>query len=217
MEKKFKNRKTGDIGYYKDGVFKQGRCCVDIGHEPSNEFWEDVTEEYEILEIIGKYGAVSSYREEADKDLIDKSIFKVKRLPDGEVFTLRDKYTCGGGIGGMISKFTIFGDELLVNNGISLDELDVPKEALFTTEDGVEIFEGDTPYILTNENILSVAYNFSKKDFEGTKAKVFAKKENVEKYIEDNKKIYSRKDIETALSLYTEIISPKYIIKLLDK
>jgi hypothetical protein len=44
MEKVFKNRKTGELAYYKDGVFKQGNCSVEIGVEPSSEFWERVKE-----------------------------------------------------------------------------------------------------------------------------------------------------------------------------
>jgi hypothetical protein len=42
MERVFKHRETGEICFYKDGVFKRGRTCVDIGHEPDNEFWEEV-------------------------------------------------------------------------------------------------------------------------------------------------------------------------------
>lgn len=37
--------KTGEIAYYKDGVLKQGRCCVDIGHEPNSEFWQELKTE----------------------------------------------------------------------------------------------------------------------------------------------------------------------------
>ena len=40
MEKIFKNRKSGELAYYKDGIFKQGNCSVEIGVEPSSEFWE---------------------------------------------------------------------------------------------------------------------------------------------------------------------------------
>ena len=40
MEKVFKHRKSGELAYYKDGVFKQNGCSVEIGVEPSSEFWE---------------------------------------------------------------------------------------------------------------------------------------------------------------------------------
>lgn len=42
MEKVYKHKKTGQIAYYKDGVFKQNNCSVEIGVEPSSEFWEEV-------------------------------------------------------------------------------------------------------------------------------------------------------------------------------
>ena len=52
MEKQFRHKKTGEIAYYKDGIFKQGRFAVEIGVEPSKEYWEEVTskKEWEILE-----------------------------------------------------------------------------------------------------------------------------------------------------------------------
>ena len=40
--KTFKHRKTGEIATYKDGCFKQGSCVVEIGVEPSSEFWEEL-------------------------------------------------------------------------------------------------------------------------------------------------------------------------------
>jgi len=40
--KTFKHRKTGEVAYYKDGVFKQGNCSVEIGCEPNGEFWEEI-------------------------------------------------------------------------------------------------------------------------------------------------------------------------------
>ena len=50
MEKTYRHRKTGGLAYYKDGVFKQGNCSVEIGEEPSSEFWEKAfkTEDGEI-------------------------------------------------------------------------------------------------------------------------------------------------------------------------
>lgn len=42
MEKTFKHKTNGTIAYYKDGVFRQGNCCVEIGCEPSEEFWEEL-------------------------------------------------------------------------------------------------------------------------------------------------------------------------------
>lgn len=44
MEKKFKHRKTGEIITYKDGVIKSGTLALDMGCEPSSEYWEKITE-----------------------------------------------------------------------------------------------------------------------------------------------------------------------------
>lgn len=44
MEKKFKHRKTGEIITYKDGVIKSGTFVLDMGCEPSSEYWEEITE-----------------------------------------------------------------------------------------------------------------------------------------------------------------------------
>lgn len=52
--KKFKHRKTGEIATYKDGVLKSSGFAVEIGVEPSKEFWQLVEEkEYEILSFKG--------------------------------------------------------------------------------------------------------------------------------------------------------------------
>ena len=42
MERIFKHKKTGETATYKDEIFKQGRFTVEIGVEPSSEFWERV-------------------------------------------------------------------------------------------------------------------------------------------------------------------------------
>ena len=42
MEKILKHRKSGELAYYKDGIFKQGNCSVEIGVEPSSEFWVEI-------------------------------------------------------------------------------------------------------------------------------------------------------------------------------
>lgn len=54
MEKKFKHKKTGEIITYKDGVIKSGTFVLDMGCEPSNQYWEEIGEpkkDYEILSL----------------------------------------------------------------------------------------------------------------------------------------------------------------------
>ena len=48
MEKKFKHKITGEIITYKDGVIKSGTFVLDMGCEPSSEYWEEVKETYPI-------------------------------------------------------------------------------------------------------------------------------------------------------------------------
>ena len=51
--KKFKHRKTGEIATYKDGILKSSGFAIEIGVEPSKEFWELIVEkDYEILSLI---------------------------------------------------------------------------------------------------------------------------------------------------------------------
>ena len=61
MEKIFKNRKSGEIAYYKDGVLKSGNCSIETGREPSSDIWEE--EKYELLSWIDKKGNVYENRE----------------------------------------------------------------------------------------------------------------------------------------------------------
>ena len=105
------------------------------------EFWKLVVEKnYEILEVKGKYGAISSYIEELDNDLKDKTIFKVKRLFDGEIFTIGDKTNFG-----LISKIVINNNSLSFyfeqkSCGYNLQTL-IKWKSLFTTEQRSEIEE----------------------------------------------------------------------------
>ncbi len=47
--KKFKHLKTGEIAIYQDGVLKSSGFCVEIGVEPSSEFWEEIIEKPVLL------------------------------------------------------------------------------------------------------------------------------------------------------------------------
>src|SRR5690606_33107946 len=103
-----------------------------------------------------KIGLITD-REIKGNNKYDVKIYSIKRLSDGEVFTIGDKVR--------ISKlqhdgsFTIDefyfdcnNDKLLCNgkctgNGhVSITKIEHCKKPLFTTEDGVEMFEGDTFY-----------------------------------------------------------------------
>lgn len=58
--RKFKHRKTGEIIGYQDGVVESGSFRLDMGCEPSSEFWEEIIEQpkapkWEDLESVSGY------------------------------------------------------------------------------------------------------------------------------------------------------------------
>lgn len=70
-------------------------------------------------------------------------IYSVKRLSDGEIFTIGDKF-----MDGEVNAMEVVNNEMWIfHNGIKpnikLKEAKKIKTPLFTTEDGVDIFEGD--------------------------------------------------------------------------
>lgn len=53
--KTYKHKKTGEIATYKDGILKSSGFSVEIGVEPSSNFWEEIVEkDYEILSYYAK-------------------------------------------------------------------------------------------------------------------------------------------------------------------
>ena len=174
------------------------------------EFWQEVVEkDYEILEVKGKYGAISSYIEELDNDLKDKTIFKIKRLSDGkeEIFTIGDKTN-----NGTISKFEIdsngvrvFFEEKPKNYHVSLNSIKHVKQPLFTTEDGVDIFEGDEVVCFDKEDWITrnEKYKFQPFDVKDKNYLFFSTKEKAEEYILMNKPVLSLTDLKN-LGIFNE-------------
>ena len=81
-------------------------------------------------------------------------IYTVKRLSDDEIFTIGDRTNCG-----VISEFNIADDRIIVSftnktfsfldpKDLSLNKL----KLLFTSKDGVDIFEEDESYYVNIEN-----------------------------------------------------------------
>jgi hypothetical protein len=50
----FKHKKSGEIAIYKDGVLKSSNFCVEIGVEPSNEYWEEIISSSKSAYFDGK-------------------------------------------------------------------------------------------------------------------------------------------------------------------
>lgn len=139
-------------------------------------------------------------------------IHQVKRTSDNEVFTVGDKveYKQKSSYGSwIIDNFFVRRDKKLLarnqNNIICeyIDDISKVQEPLFTTEDGYDVYEGEKCYVVCTSNELSfVPYNvFNTKPFLNDNDFVhFKKKENAEKWIEDNKPQYSKKDIQDAIN-----------------
>lgn len=133
------------------------------------------------------------------------NIHSVKRLSDGEVFTVGDKVTHKNGVckGNIKSFYTTSKNEIALhieNANIFLENWVKLKQPLFTTEDGVDIFE-DTNFIwiaINNENyswkINEV--NSSTKFYFGNVHKLFSTKEAAEEYIIMNKPCLAINDLK---------------------
>jgi len=124
----------------------------------NKEFWEEVIEkDYKILVIqTNVHGRLSDFSKDSE-EFIDSilrcegtSIHSVKRLSDGKVFNVGDK-TNKGFIKGFMRYNDVLHctckDQSLFYNG-NINKLNIIKKPLFTTEDGVDIFEGDKYYAL---------------------------------------------------------------------
>lgn len=180
------------------------------------EFWEEVKEsEFEILDR--KY--IPGHRCSGTPELMWE-IISIKRLKDNKIFTIGDlcypknkPVNCG----------KITGFDILENGsfriasrykwylGINDIEHSKPKP-LFTTEDGVDIFEGDYYYNIYQMQICSklVAKNKIK---EGSL--VFSTKEKAEEYIEMNEPKFSKQEILDIIRLDGDEYSDGEVIDML--
>lgn len=160
------------------------------------------------LQDDGKYYAKGyircNYDETLENQLKESSldIYSVKRN-DGKIFTIGDKIIeskiCGNK--SEIKRFNIYSNKLIVEVFNKSTHRTAPfslmykdKQPLFKTEDGVDIFEGDTYYKVVNKSFqLLIMENASKG--ESLKSKVFSTKEKAEEYILMNKPCLSLADV----------------------
>jgi hypothetical protein len=111
-----------------------------------------------------------------------------------EIFTIGDKTTLG-----IITCFRLLDNEIMVDfdnkNSILLrsKQLQHVKQPLFTTEDGVDVFEGDDFYTVDNWNIEKYKNYISINEYIHNLK--FSTKEKAEEYIIMNKKVLSLNDI----------------------
>lgn len=199
--------------------------------ENHSEFWQPVVEkDYEILYIIIPEGLGVVCNGTYNKIPAEKyKIHSVKRLSDDEIFTIGDRIN-NENYSHSLDEIILYNNEILLQHNFAtwktshnLKDVQKYKQLLFTTEDGVDIFEDDSIYwvnINTFEKVNCNKYNddlgeisiksLLSKKYE-CKAVGFSTKEKAEEYILMNKPCLSLNDI---LSL--EILESNSDIELLE-
>lgn len=145
---KFESPK-GEIHY--SGALKDYILEIIITSNP--EFWEEIVEkDYQVLQLalmdpyVHRISDVSENSDTYINSLLacaGNYIHSVRRLRDGEVFTVGDQF-----MDGKISTIKVSNNQMWIfHNGnrpnIKLKEAKKIKTPLFTTEDGTDIYEGD--------------------------------------------------------------------------
>ena len=196
------------------------------------EFWEEVEEKnYEILSIfantdinaIDKNTVVSNRN---NKYFVNESegisfpynrfftnsnwsIHSIKRLSDGEVFTVGDKvehgYLCCGEekrLKWNINSISIENNRLKLFSGTGfyreIGEIVKQKQPVFTTEDGVGIYQGDKYFFvgigdLINSNIVHDAESWHRNN-DINEFKRFSTKKGAREYIDSQKVLFISED-----------------------
>jgi hypothetical protein len=208
-----------DFWYINDGFNNIGK---NIDQFP--EFWEEVVEkDYEILSLIEKGGFTGWYFDKENNgwtvDEPDRmyhkeipswcKIYSVKRLSDGEVFTVGDniwRKEWSTAAHPPISAIKINHEgKIIIHTLHSVSYLPQimkkVKKLLFTTEDGVDIFEGDKYYRNSGWHFESCGFiHTATKDTKFFMShKPFSTKEKAEEYILMNKPCLSLNDVESVL------------------
>lgn len=202
-----KSDKIDYVYYYLEKDSHTGIGSSIIENNP--EFWKEIVEkDYEILSFkipgnahwfanLQHNGMYGGWSEDHALNQLSKGIWSinsVKRLSDSEVFTVGDntKYGC-------IDEFYIKNNHLLAttvleSSGKYLKDLQKTKQPLFTTEDGVDIFEGDEVTWLFRDE-LKIAGTRKANENMYTYLKYFSTKEKAEEYILLNKPCLSINDV----------------------
>lgn len=212
MTKTFRHKTTNEVATYKDGVLKSSGFSVEIGVEPSSQFWEDITQEYEIQ--IWSFGPDNEFFTSHPDDTCEYNIHSVKRVSDGKIFTVGQSTKCGKDhIKKIINIylvessnkiwFTTKGPDDIDTFDYVLDDIDTV-ECLLKSDDGVELFEGDSVYGIDDdwkvfELILHKGNGVHKQKWKHGK---FSSKEAAQEYILMNRPCLSVEQVKNILSNY---------------
>lgn len=213
----------------------------DNNHYKYPEFWEEIIEkDYEILSFKNNGILIEVSLHENDKItlkphkdpdslkwLLDNEfkIHSVKRLSDGEVFTVGDEIYSYGTVKSIIkidipinnsNDIGFYTTKPEFNGGsgyqyLFKDKVQKVKKPLFTTEDGVDIYEGDNYYNIWLEDFSEALKSYKingphsafdlGKDGYSDRCKYFSNLKTAEEYIIMNKPCLSLNDILNSNSL----------------
>ena len=169
------------------------------------EFWQEVVEkDYEILSLIAserhpQHKKGSKFLHNKDygfKNMYPTEfwdIYSVKRISDNKIFTIGDSY----------EDLIIEKMFMSVDNNIITTYKPKAKQPLFTTEDGVDIFEGDLVVCFDKDSfcIRNKTYLFKEYDKNDRTYLFFSTKEKAEEYILMNKPVLSLKEIKETTTI----------------
>lgn len=249
--KRYKLKKLYPFCNYKLGAIVEIHELDNDNYKNFPDNWEDITKDnYEILSFIClkcKYKKTENgdYIQSEEnwsnghsvlklENLIEREhtykIHSVKRLSDGEVFTIGDRVIRGSSDGCTspckavrnISRIYIKHNALLfddldggINTAFQLLLFLKIKQPLFTTEDGIDIYENDTVYEVKKS--FEIFYYDQWRSHFGNNGKpinnnkTFSTREKAKKYILDNRPCLSFNEVIECLGDFT------YTVKALEK
>lgn len=133
-------------------------------------------------------------------DMRENKILSVKRLSDGEKFSVGDKVDSGTIKEATISMLWVCKDKLLVNSepfylNRELKDISHSCRALFVTVDGKEVFEGNT-ICYVNNKFEVYPMTITKDTYTGNSERCFSNQEAADNFILENKQCLSIADIK---------------------
>jgi hypothetical protein len=200
------------LGHYHD-ISKQISSITSNLVENYPEYWEEVIEKnYEIIFYVAKDNPNKITTKKRGAHLHEEywKIHKVKRLEDGVVFTIGDKIHRGSCKDvNVIRGFNLLKDLCLVSisdlidrgycsgKGVNISVVEHAKNVLFTTLDGVDIYEGDKCYAVSdNFNILYTSHVPNDYQKQGI-VRSFSTYEKAEEYVIMNNPCLSINDLKS--------------------
>ena len=200
------------------GSIKLGSIAAAIGgddlwkgsiyYDKYPEYWEEVVEkDYEIISYVAKDNPTNITTKRRGAHLHEEywKIHSVKRLSDGEVFTVGDRVKVyeHGSIK-TITEIAINSSKALVKEGIWLrydsgsshmaHAIKV-ENPIFLTHDGKDIFEGDIVWYVNKENLYhDYAIALTRTSFNSNTHAYFLTRAAAENYIEKSKVLFTTED-----------------------